>query len=97
MRRLESAAEPIGLRMGARRAANCEVGNSNWQMRTRRDVGTWKPAREEPEARASARLATRRDFPTFGSPPTKRIPDEGSNPGSMSEGEIGRASCRERV
>src|SRR5438128_11073046 len=92
MRRLESAAEPIGLRIGARRAANCEVGNSNWQMRTRRDVGTWKPPREEPEAKARARLATSRDFPTFGSPPTKRIPEAGKSPGSMSAG-VGLGLC----
>src|SRR5437867_4935954 len=92
MRRLESAAEPIGLRIGARRAANCEVGNSNWQMRTRREAGIWKPAREEPEARASARLATSRDFPTLGSPPTKRIPDEGSRLGSMMAG-VGVELC----
>src|SRR5438876_8539037 len=61
-------------------------------MRTRRAAGTWKPAREEPEARARARLATRIDLPTFGSPPTKRIPEEGSRLGSIRAG-VGVGLC----
>src|SRR5438093_1729621 len=51
-----------------------------------------KPAREEPEARANARLATNSDFPTFGSPPTKRIPEDGNNPGPMRAG-VGAGLC----
>src|SRR5438876_9115191 len=82
----------MGLRIGARRAANCDVGSSNWQMRTRCATGIWKPPREEPEAKARARLATSRDFPTFGSPPTKRIPEAGKSPGSMSAG-VGLGLC----
>src|SRR5712691_80961 len=61
-------------------------------MSTRRVAGTWNPACEEPEARARARLATSNDLPTFGSPPTKRMPLEGSNPGSISEG-VGVGLC----
>ena len=45
-----------------------------------------KPVRSEPAASDSARLATSSDLPTFGSPPTNRMPCGGNSPGSTRQG-----------
>jgi hypothetical protein len=45
-----------------------------------------KPVRSEPAASDSARLATSSDLPTFGSPPTNKIPCGGNSPGSTRQG-----------
>ncbi len=81
--RFWSAAEPKARRMAAKRATNCGVGSSNWHINTRRAAGAAKPARSLPAASSSARLATNRLLPTFGSPPTNRMPCGGSKPGSI--------------
>src|SRR5215471_4236918 len=86
MSRRRSAAAPRLVRMSCKRLAKDIKGNSNWQKRTRRGAGMEKPKRSSPAARARARLATRRDLPTLGSPPTKRMPWAGSRPGSTREG-----------
>src|SRR5206468_2903579 len=51
-----------------------------------------KPARAWPAASASARLATSRLLPTFGSPPTNKMPCGGNSPGSIHPGG-GAAGC----
>src|SRR5437667_4183565 len=51
-------------------------------MSTRRRAGMEKPRRSTPAANDKARLATSRDLPTLGSPPTNRMPCGGSSPGS---------------
>src|ERR1039458_10588063 len=53
------------------------------------------PERFEPDARDKARLATSRDLPTLGSPPTNRIPCGGNSPGSTRQG-AGVAGCCSR-
>src|ERR1700689_4035652 len=54
------------------------------------------PLRCEPEARDKARLATSRDLPTLGSPPTNRIPCGGSSPGSTRQGGEVEGCCSRR-
>src|SRR6266550_520669 len=64
--------------MSESRLTNCGTGSSNWQMRTRRRAGMEKPRRSTPAASDKARLATSRDLPTLGSPPTNKMPCGGS-------------------
>src|SRR5437879_3498170 len=60
--------------MSESRLTNCGTGSSNWQMRTRRRAEMEKPRRSTPAASDKAKLATSRDLPTLGSPPTNRCP-----------------------
>src|SRR6202521_1210055 len=60
--------------MTARRPTNCGTGSSNWQIKTRRGAGMENPMRPVPAASERARVATNKDLPTLGSPPTKRMP-----------------------
>src|ERR1035441_11103859 len=85
--------------MTARRPTNCGTGSSNWQIKTRRGAGMENPVRPEPAASERARLATNRDLPTLGSPPTNRMPCGGNSPGSTrhrsEERRVGK-ECRSR-
>src|SRR5437764_2457179 len=72
--------------MVARRPTNCGTGSSNWQIKTRRGAGMESPLRLEPAGSERARLATNRDLPTLGSPPTNRMPCGGNSPGSTRQG-----------
>src|SRR5437667_11471891 len=72
--------------MMARRLTNCGTGSSNWEIRTRRGAGMGKPMRSAPAASDNARLATSKDLPTLGSPPTNRMPCGGNSPGSTRQG-----------
>src|SRR5437870_11764811 len=55
-------------------------------MMTRRGAAMEKPKRSAPAANDEARLATSRDLPTLGSPPTNKMPWGGSSPGSTRQG-----------
>src|ERR1035437_6794485 len=72
--------------MTARRPTNCGTGSSNWQIKTRRGAGMKNPVRPEQAASERARLATNRDLPTLGSPPTNRMPCGGNSTGSTRQG-----------
>src|SRR5437667_1077954 len=52
-----------------------------------------QPRPSTPAASDKARLATSRDLPTLGSPPTKRMPCGGSSPGSTRQGGADDGCC----
>src|SRR5207237_8681315 len=79
--------------MSESQLTNCGTGSSNWQMRTRRRAEMEKPRRSTPAASDKAKLATSRDLPTLGSPPTNKMPCGGSSPGSTRQGGADDGCC----